>query len=114
MSAATIINLVVNQKSSFQVQLNVLNGNNAPLDLTGYTANAKFKTDVSAADETAVAFTTSLANTTNGSITIALSHEQTAAMQLGKYIYDVAITDDATDFKTRIVEGKITVSGGVT
>ena len=114
MSAATTINLVINQKSSFQVQLNVLNGNNAPLNLTGYSANAKFKTDISTPDDSAVAFTTSFANATNGSIVIALTHDQTAAMLLGKYVYDVAITENTSDFKTRIVEGKITVSGGVT
>lgn len=114
MSAATTINLIINQKASFQVQLNVLNSNNAPLNLTGYTANAKFKTDITASDDSATAFTTTFANATNGSIVIALSPTQTAEMQLGKYVYDVAITNNSTNFKTRVVEGRITVSGGVT
>lgn len=113
MSAATTVNLIINQKASFEVTFNVLNSNSAPLDLTGYSANAKFKTDVSAPDSSAVAFQTSFANTSNGSVTIALTPAQTSAMQVGRYIYDVAITNNATNFKTRIVEGRITVSGGV-
>lgn len=113
MSAATTVNLIINQKASFEVTFNVLNSNSAPLDLTGYSANAKFKTDVSAPDTSAVAFQTSFANASNGSVTIALTPTQTAAMQVGRYIYDVAITNNATNFKTRIVEGRITVSGGV-
>lgn len=113
MSAATTVNLVVNQKASFEVTFNVLNSNSAPLDLTGYTANAKFKADISASDDSAVAFSTAYANAANGSVTISLTPTQTSAMQVGKYVYDVAITNNSTSFKTRIVEGKITVSGGV-
>jgi LEA14-like dessication related protein len=113
MSAATTINLIINQKASFEVTFNVLNGNSAPLNLTNYTASAKFKQDIAASDELAIAFATSITNAANGSINIALTPTQTAAMQIGKYVYDVSITNDNTNFKTRVVEGKITVSGGV-
>lgn len=113
MAAESIVNLVVNQRASFDVTFHVTS-NSAPLDLTGYTANAKFKQDISSSEESATAFTTTYANAVNGSITIALSPTQTSAMQVGKYVYDVAITNNSTDFKTRIVEGRITVSGGVT
>ena len=113
MSAATSVNLIINQKASFECTFNVLNSNSAPLDLTGYAANAAFKADIVAPDATAVAFQTSFANASNGSVTIALTPTQTTAMQVGRYVYDVTITNNATNFKTRIVEGKITVSGGV-
>lgn len=112
MSAATTVNLIINQKASFEVTFNVLNSNSAPLNLTGYTAAAKFKPDITSPDNAAVAFTTAFANAANGSVTISLNSEQTAAMQIGKYVYDVAIID-VSQFKTRIVEGRITVSGGV-
>jgi len=113
MSAATTINLIVNQKASFEVTFNVLNSNSAPLNLSGYTANAKFKSDITATDESATAFTTAYANAANGSVTISLTPTQTSAMQIGKFVYDVAITNNATSYKTRIVEGRITLSGGV-
>jgi hypothetical protein len=113
MSAATTVNLIINQKASFEVTFNVLNSNSAPLDLTGFYANAKFKADITSPDNNAVAFQTSFANASNGSLTIALTPTQTSNMQIGRYVYDVAITNTNTNFKTRIVEGKITVSGGV-
>jgi hypothetical protein len=113
MSAATTINLIINQKASFEVTFNVLNSNGAPLNLTNYTTNAKYKTDISTSDSSAVAFTTAYANAANGSVTISLTPTQTSAMQIGKFVYDVAITNNTTSYKTRIVEGKITVSGGV-
>jgi hypothetical protein len=113
MSAATTVNLIINQKASFEVTFNVLNSNSAPLNLTGFYANAKFKADITAPDTNAVAFQTSFANASNGSVTIALTPTQTADMQVGRYVYDVAITNISTNFKTRIAEGKITVSGGV-
>lgn len=113
MAAATTVNLVINQKASFEVTFNVLNSNNAPLNLTNYSANAKFKQDITTPDTAAVAFTTTIANAANGSVSIALNPTQTSNMQVGKYVYDVAITNNNTGFKTRIVEGRITVSGGV-
>lgn len=112
MSAATTVNLIINQKASFEVTFNVLNSNNAPLNLTSYTTSAKFKPDIMSPDNAAVAFSTAFANAANGSVTISLNANQTSEMQVGKYVYDVAIIDN-TNFKTRIVEGRITVSGGV-
>ena len=112
MAAESIVNLIVNQRASFDVTFHVAT-DGAPLNLTGYTAAAKFKQDIAASDESAIAFATTIANTANGSINIALTPIQTAAMQIGKYVYDVSITNNATSFKTRIVEGKISVSGGV-
>lgn len=114
MSAATTINIVVNQKASFEATFHALNSNSAPLDMTGYYANAAYKQDITAPDSTAVAFQTTLANASNGSVSIALTPQQTADLQVGRYVYDVTITNIATSFKTRIVEGKIIVSGGVT
>lgn len=113
MSAATTVNLVVNQKASFEVTFNVLNSNSAPLDLTNYTSIAKFKPDIASPDNAAVAFTTTFANAANGSVTISLSPQQTSEMQIGRYVYDVAVVNNENNFKTRIVEGKIIVSGGV-
>jgi hypothetical protein len=112
MAAETIVNLIVNQRASFDVTYHVKR-DGVPLDLTDYTAGAKFKQDIAASDESAIAFTTNITNAANGSINIALTPTQTAAMQIGKYVYDVSITNNTTSFKTRIVEGKISVSGGV-
>lgn len=112
MSADRLVDLVINQRASFEVTFNVIQANNAPLNLGGYTANAALKTDFYANDTSATHFTTTIANAQSGSITIALSPDQTANLDITKYYYDVVITD--TDgFKTRVVEGRARVSGGV-
>lgn len=112
MAADNTVNLVINQKSSFQVSFTVTE-NGSVKNLTGYSVIAEYKTEYTAPDSSAVAFTT---NTTPGSgiITISLTHEQTANLQFGqKYYYDVVLIQDSTSFRTRVVEGTIKVSPGV-
>ena len=113
MAADATIDLIINQKESFEVSFNVIS-NGEPLNLTNYTAAAKYKLDIMSADSTAKSFTTTIANSVGGVITIALSPTDSAALDITKYYYDVAITDTTSGFKTRVVEGRIKVSGGVT
>lgn len=116
MAADTSIDLIINQKDSFLASFTVKDANSNIVDLTGYTASAKYKTDYFATDASAVSFTTAIATPANtGVITISLSANQTANLTPNiKYVYDVAITQTATQFKTRIVQGSIKVSPGVT
>lgn len=111
MSASTVANLVINQKSSFQITVYVKDDGVAQ-NLTGYTAVAKYKENYQTPDAQAKSFTTSITNAANGEITMSLTAAQTAELQIQKYVYDLAIISP-TEFKTRIMEGLITVSGGV-
>jgi hypothetical protein len=113
MSAATTVNLIINQKASFQVGFFVKQSSGSVLNLSGYSVVAKYKENFQVPDSQATAFTASVVNAANGEISIALSPTLTANLQIGKYVYDVSIINSADNFKTRIVEGKITVSGGV-
>ena len=45
--------------------------------------------------------------------TITLTDTQTAALDAGRYLYDVLITASGGD-KTRVVEGQVTVNPSVT
>jgi len=113
MAAYTTIELIVNQKSTFQASFTVMDANRNVIDLTGYTSSAKFKRDYTAADSTAVSFDTSIPTPNNGIVFISLNPEQTAALDVNaRYVYDVSITSGA-GVKTRIVQGVIRVSGGV-
>lgn len=113
MSASNIVNIEVNQKSSFQLVFNVKE-NGSYANLTNYTAAAKFKPDPFAPDSQAVSFTAVVSNAATGEITISLTPTQTASLVSNmRYVYDVAITNAVTSFKTRIVEGHMKVSPGV-
>lgn len=111
MSASTKVDITINQKASFQITVYVKDDGVAQ-NLTGYTAVSKYKDNYQTPDVQAKAFTTTITNAANGEITMALTPEQTSEIQLQRYVYDLAIVS-GTGFKTRIMEGVITVSGGV-
>lgn len=111
MAADNTIDIVINQKASFEVTFNIKEGNTA-LNLTGYTTAAALKTDFNTPDNQSIAFSTAIANATAGQVTMSLTPTQTANLNLQRYYYDFTITAN-TGFKTRVVEGTVKVSGGV-
>ncbi len=111
MAANTTVDIIINQKSSFQVTFAVLD-NGSALNLTGYTTAAKMKPDFETPDSQAITFTTAVANAAAGTINMSMTPEQTANLQITRYVYDLTITSGA-GFKTRVVEGAVRVSGGV-
>jgi hypothetical protein len=113
MSADSLIDMVINQKASFDVQFQIVD-NGAPLNLAGFSVAAKYKSDFNTTDDQAVPFSASIANTTNGIIGISLTPEQTILLTEPRYVYDITITRNSTGIKTRIHEGFIKVSRGVT
>ena len=113
MAADNTIDIIINQKASFEVLFSIKEGNTA-LNLSGYTTSAKMKTDFNTPDAQAIQFTTAIANASTGQVTMSLTPEQTANLALQRYYYDLSITSPAPDsFKTRVVEGVVKVSGGV-
>ena len=48
-----------------------------------------------------------------GVVTMQLTDTQTAAIEAGRYVYDLVITDGSGS-KSRVVEGQATVTPGVT
>lgn len=114
MAADITINLVVNQKASFFASLQLKDSTGAVYDLSNSTACAKYSTSYEAVDS-AQEFTTAIPAGTDGILTIALDAATTAALDPNvKYVYDIVITDNTTHYKTRIVQGTIKVSAGVT
>ena len=61
---------------------------------------------------TAVSFASTVTDADDGIISISLTSTQTANLKPGRYVYDVKITRDGTEFKA--VEGVALVRGGVT
>lgn len=112
MAADNTIDIVINQKASFEVLFNIKNGASA-LNLSGYSTSAKMKTDFNTPDSQVITFTTAVTNAAAGQVSMALSPAQTANLSPQRYYYDFSITEDSTGFKTRVVEGSVKVSGGV-
>ena len=111
MAADNTIDIIINQKASFEVIFNIKQ-DGAALKLTNYTTDAKLKTNFTTPDNQAIAFTTAVVNAAAGSVSMTMTPAQTANLNIQRYFYDFSITSPA-NFKTRIAEGVVKVSGGV-
>ena len=108
---ATISNLFVDQGANFTTEVTVNDSAGSALDLTSYTALAMVRKTYDSS--TATSFTSTFnADRTTGKITISLTDTQTTALESGRYVYDLVITD-ASSIKTRVVEGIVTVNPSV-
>ena len=108
---ASISNIFIDQGADFTTTVTVTDSNGDAVSLVGYSAAAQIRKSYSSS--TSTAFTTSISNASGGEITITLSDTQTAALDAGRYLYDVLITASGGD-KTRVVEGQVTVNPSVT
>lgn len=108
---ATKANLVIDQGSTYSVQIQLSDQNGDPLGLNGFVANAQIRKWYSSSTPAAV-FDTNI-DTNGSSITLFLSANQTSNLVAGRYVYDVETTSPANTV-SRLVEGIVTVTPQVT
>ena len=108
---SSISNIFIDQGATFTTTVTVTDANGDAVNLSGYSVAAQIrKTFLSS---TATAFTATISNASSGEITISLTPTQTAALEAGRFVYDVVITASGGT-KTRVVEGQVTVNPSVT
>jgi|SRR6056300_1936023 hypothetical protein len=110
-NVAAIANLSMDQGATFSTVITVYQ-NDSILNLSGYTAAAQIRKSYSSSSSTA--FTTTIdSDTSTGKITLSLTPTQTAALEEGRYVYDLEITaSDST--VTRPIQGTVIVRPNVT
>jgi hypothetical protein len=103
-------NIVIDQGTDFTAIVDVVDSAGATYDLEGYTVAAQMRKNY-----TSSAATTFVAahNGIGGAITLSLTNTVTAALEPGRYLYDVEITSEG-GVVTRVVEGIATVTPGMT
>ncbi len=106
---ATISNIVIDQGTTFSLDVNLTNDDTSAKDLTDYTVTSQLRKSYEAT--TATDFTTAKVNNT-GKITISLTAVQTAALKAGRYVYDIEIASSSETL--RVLEGLVTVTPNVT
>ena len=105
-------NIIIDQDSDYSQQFTAKTDAGVVIDLTGSTLDGMIRK--SFASTTATSFTTAkVAPHTAGIFTLALTDVQTAALERGRHVYDVRVTD-STSTITRIQDGVATVSPSVT
>ena len=107
---AAVSNLYIDQGADFSTTISLTDSNGEILSLTGYSAIGQIRKTFGSSS-IAATFSTSLVAAT-GQITLTLTDTITEAMDSGRYVYDVLITDSSGD-KTRILEGQATVTPSV-
>ena len=80
------------------------------LNLTGYSSLGQLRK--SYGSSTATAMTTAISNAATGDISITMTDTATAALEAGRYQWDLLITSGSGN-KTRVVEGIATINPSV-
>tara|TARA_Y100001937_G_scaffold13820_1_gene18365 strand:+ start:920 stop:1288 length:369 start_codon:yes stop_codon:yes gene_type:complete len=111
-STASIANLTMDQGATFSTVITVYQDDNI-LDLTGHTAAAQIRKSYSSS--TSTSFTASIDDTpSTGKITLSLTSTQTAALEEGRYVYDVEVTKTSDSSITRVIQGIVNIRPNVT
>lgn len=101
-------NIVIDQGAEFLTTYTFLDENNDPIDFTGYTGAAQMRKSYTSS--MMYPFQVALGN--NGLVTLSMDYSSTEIIPAGRYVYDIEVLKDQK--KSRIVEGIVTVTPGVT
>lgn len=110
---AAYTELYMDQGATFNNTLNLTDDvTNATINVSGYTVRSQMRRSYYSANASAN-ITCTITGASNGEITMSLTDGQTANIKAGRYLFDVE-TVDTGGVVTRILEGIITVTPGVT
>ena len=105
--------LFLNQGEDFNTQITLDDNTGAAYNLVGFSVYSEAKTSYYTSNA-ALVFTSTLYNAANGIIQLSANNATSANVSARqKLVYDVILTDP-TGLKTRVLEGQIYVTPGVT
>ena len=103
-------NIVIDQGTSFATTIDVTDVDGNVIDLTDFTGAAQMRKHYTSS--TYYAFAVAISAET-GEVTLSMNANTTNNIAPGRYMYDCELTDTAGTV-SRIVEGIVTVTPGVT
>ena len=116
-------NITIDQGADFTANIDVKSSDGQAYNLTGHTVRGQMRKNFTTSTVTAQFIATH--NDAGGVITLKLPNSDvvdgdtvtqvgTNSIEPGRYLYDVEIVSTATNVVTRVVQGTVTVSGGIT
>lgn len=108
---AAFTELLIEQGATFSTTVNVEDTAGAAINLYGYSASSQMRKSYYATSNTII--TSTITGNANGEITLSMTAANTANLTPGRQVFDLLITSP-TQVKTRVVEGIIVISPGVT
>jgi len=106
------VELLIEQGATFSTTVNVEDTAGAAINLYSYTASSRMSKSYYSTSNTII--TSTVTGNANGEITLSMTAANTANLTPGRSVFDLLITNTSTGIKTRVVEGIIVVSPGVT
>lgn len=103
-------NIVIDQGADFETALNLTDDDGNALSLSGYTGAAQMRKHYTSSNN--FSFTVSITAGT-GTVALSMNAATTANIAAGRYVYDCELTDSG-GVVSRIIEGIVTVTPGVT
>ena len=112
MAAVYVSNLVINAGSDFSQTFDLIESHDSgALNLDGFTVTSQFRKHAWSSSKHD--FTTVIMDASGGKILISLTAAASNVPKPGRYVYDIIITNGASE-KTRVVEGSVLIREGVT
>ena len=104
--------LLIEQGATFSTTVNVEDTVGAAINLFGYSASSQMRKSYYSTSNTII--TSTITGNANGEITLSMTAANTANLTPGRQVFDLLINNTSTGIKTRVIEGIIIVSPGVT
>ena len=104
-------NLVIDQGTDFSAAINIEDDDGNVFSLSGYEAAAQMRKNY--ASSSATSFDVEIDTQVEGQINLSMNNSVTSLLEPGRYLYDVEI-DSPSGVITRVVEGIVTVTPGMT
>ena len=108
---AAFTEILIEQGATFSTTVNVEDTAGAAINLYGYSASSQMRKSFYATSNTII--TSTITGNANGEITLSMTAANTANLTPGRMVFDLLITSP-TSVKTRVIEGIIVISPGVT
>ena len=108
---AAFTEILMEQGASFSTTVNVEDTAGSAVNLTNYIASSQMRKSYYSTSYNTISSV--ITGNANGEITMTMTAANTASLTPGRYVFDLVITSPTT-IKTRVVEGVIVVTPGVT
>jgi hypothetical protein len=108
---AAYTEILIEQGATFSTTVNVEDTAGAAINLYGYSASSQMRKSFYATSNTII--TSTITGNANGEITLSMTSSNTANLTPGRSVFDLIITSP-TGTVTRVIEGVIVISPGVT
>jgi len=107
------VNIQIEAGTDFEATYNVTQSDGSPLNLTNHSISAKMRKHHSTYGH--VAFGATFGSTpADGEITISLTDVQTGIATVGRYNYDILITNDINGKKEKVISGQALINPTIT